>query len=213
MRFACFCLASSILLIAAPARAAEPDLRLEIDVHALHAAANFDGRLLDDTPAFYRADLRLRGSGAFTGGGLRMAGVWEKHLRIGWGASFFVTSDVALAHAPLGPDLHLEAGRPWGAQIELFGGWALPLGRFTPYLDLRVGAQFSRTSITVRSDQLGEVQTMNRQFTTPLLAPRLGVKILLAKPISLDLAGSMSPFGIERASVFAGLTFSFGGSP
>jgi hypothetical protein len=199
-----------MVLVAAPARAAGPDLHLDIDVHAIEAAGNFDGRLLDDTPAFHRADLRLRGSGSFTGGGLRMAGVSEKHLRIGWGASFFVTSGVELGHAPLGPDLRLDADRPWGAQVEFFGGWALPFGRFTPYLDLRVGAQFTRTSITVRSAQLGEVQTMSRPFITPLLAPRLGVKILLAKPVSLDLAGSMSPIGIERASIYAGLTFSIG---
>src|SRR4029453_2395086 len=99
--------------------------------------------------------MRYRGTGRLTGGGLRLMGVYARHVRIGWGVSFFGVSDVGLTHAPLGPDLHIQGGKPWwGAEIELHGGYTIELGPFMPYLDLRVGAQFVKTSVAVRSDQL-----------------------------------------------------------
>lgn len=196
---------------AAPARAqTPPDLRFEIDTYALRAAGALDGRSLDDTPAFRAADMRYRGAGTLTGGGLRMHLVSDG-WRFGWGASFFGVSGVTLDHAPLARGLHLTLGRPWGASIELTGGYAFDLGRFVPYLDLRVGAEMVRTHIDVRSDRIGAVQTLDRQMTLPIIAPRAGVKIRLAGPVALDVSWSASPFGVERASFFAGLTFTLAG--
>ncbi|MFT3767750.1 MAG: hypothetical protein QM820_20030 [Minicystis sp.] len=183
------------------------DLKFDVDLRAYHALGNFDGRALTDAPAYTAADLRLRGNGTLTGGALWGTFVYKRGLRIGFGAGFFDIKGLGIQHAPLSRDLDFSLGSTWGAQLEGFGGYGFDFGRFVPYADLRVGVHFVKAAVDVRSDTLGSLQTINMWRMTPILSPRLGVKLRLTDWLGLDVSVSASPIGVERLSVYGGLTF------
>jgi hypothetical protein len=150
--------------------------------------------------------MRVRGAGWLGGAGLRGL-VHNEVWRAGYGFYVFGAPGLSLSHAPLGPDLSLSLGTPWGAGVDAYAGRFFHFGPIAAYADLRVGGTFAKVDVDVRSAMLGEVQTMTRKLATPLVAPRIGAMIPLGRGLSFDISGSATPFGMERASLFAGISF------
>lgn len=198
-----------LVTLAAPsARAEEPPLSVDLSLYALASAGALQRRPLHDAPAYKAADLRLSGFGVFTGGAFNYAITYDHRIRGGMGFDFFDVGGTSLTHGPIGKDLTFTYHRPWGSDVEVFAGRSFDLGRFRPYLDLRLGATFVKTSIDVRSARVGEVATLTSALVTPLLAPRLGAQVRLTDRWALEVAGSFSPIGAAQASLFAGISFS-----
>jgi hypothetical protein len=198
----------------APSRRAPsaPPFAFDLDLAATGAFAGLDGRALDDSAPFRRADLRVRGGGSLAGVTLRETfrdPVWRGGLE----ASFFHVGGLALVHGPLAPDLHLGFRTPYAVSASVFFGRSFHAGRWSVYGDLRLGVSSVRTRLDVRSNTLGFVQTLERPFNGPIFGPRLGVRLRATDWLSFDVSGAASPFGGERLSVSAGLVFTVAREP
>jgi hypothetical protein len=179
---------------------------MEVQLYSMTAVGGFNDRAIDGSAPFAAANLRLRGEGLLAGAGFRMLGtngIW----RGGMSLAFFGVPGVSLAHAPLGPDLTLSLQEPWGMSAEAYGGRFFNFGRAAVYADLRLGMTVAKIDVDVRSAMLGDVQTLSRSFLTPLIAPRVGALIRLGRGFSLDVSGSATPVGLERASLCVGFSY------
>lgn len=183
------------------------DARFDLGAHALYSVADLDGRLLDATPAFQAANLRLQGRGAFTGGALSGTFVYAHSFRFGTTISAFAVPSLSLTHAPLSSDLSLSLPKPYGFTVDCTPGWEWHFGRLVPHVGARLGVGVISTSIDVQSIQRGAVQTLTRDLSSAIVAPELGLQFRLNDWVALDASASISPIGIEMLRLSAGLTF------
>src|SRR5262249_30007820 len=101
----------------------------------------------------------------------------------------------------------------WGWSLEAYAGRFFHFGPIAAYADLRLGAAGAKLDIDVRSTVLGDVQTLSRNLITPLIAPRVGALIPLGQRFSFDVSASGTPFGLERAALFVGVSYQVGSEP
>lgn len=183
------------------------DARFDIGAHALYSLADLDGRLLDATPAFQAASLRLQRRGAFTGGALSGTFVYARSFRFGVTMSAFAVPSLSLTHAQLSSDLSLSLQKPYGFTVDCTPGWEWHFGRLVPHVGARLGVAIVATSIDVQSVRRGAVQTLSRDLASAVVAPELGLQLRLTDWAAVDVAASISPVGLEMLRLSAGLTF------
>jgi hypothetical protein len=200
------CLAATS--IARTARAADNPPRdpgwFELELHALRGLLDLANRPIVDKPPYRAAGLVYLGPGAQTGGELALRFTLGGG-RIGQTFALWGASGVGLGHVPLGADLQTSLHRPMGFDTALSLGYEFGSGRVRPYIDGRVGFGTMSWRIDVRSARLGALTPLSGDTFYPIFEPRLGVMFQLWKPLSLDIAFSVSPFGFARMTTFAGL--------
>jgi hypothetical protein len=185
-----------------------PPVDAEARAFATLGLLGLDGRLLDGNAPYRSAGLRFLGAGSAAGGGLEIT-VDTNYPRVGFEFGISRIGGVRLAHVPFGPDLSASLAAPQLINAAFSIGHSFRFGRLRPHLDLRVGLSVLRWEVDPVSTQAGPLSPLGGTLYDPLFAPRLGMTVLFAKCLVLDVAGSASPIGAERL----GLTIGFGLRP
>lgn len=67
------------------------------------------------------------------------------------------------------------------------------------------GVGLVNVDVLARSRAVGDLPTLTRHLGFPILSARLGASVLFHEHVGVDLAGSFSPIGFERASLLLGV--------
>ena len=203
--------AAGVVLAASPARA---DTHVEASISAFSSPTFVDRSMhvatgSDSIDMLDKNDVRLVGNGTFSGGALR-AVVRCDRLRIGLEEALFVGSGFDVRSGALPSGFSATNGSIWGGRFELSIGRDLvaedaPTDAITPYVDLRLGLSLVTTNLQLHSAQWGGLGDSSYGIVAPFFAPRLGVRVPLGEAGFLDLNGSYAIFGLERATLGAGL--------
>lgn len=197
----------AMLLSTQTGRARACDVTLSDVASLSRASLGLDRTALDTSSIYAPSDLRLRGAGTFTG--FRIDGlVTACRLRFGVNASIGAVGGLGVTLAPrLARDLSVTVRSAEGGEFGGSFGYGWDFGRVEPHVDLLAGVGLVNLELDLHSRAIGDLPTIKRSPVLPLFAARLGTRVMFSEHVGVDVSGTFSPVGYERASLLVGFAF------
>lgn len=148
-------------------------------------------------------DLRLDGGSSMTGG-MFGAHFVRKGFRLGLIESFAGARGLQLLHGPLA-DGYTTNTSAWRLGVEIDIGHQFAVGKLSPYADLRLGCSMLAATVQLVDPVKGGLGSTNYTAWAPIIGPRIGVLIPIAKSTVLDLAVTYGLLGHDAAGVSLGI--------
>jgi hypothetical protein len=149
-------------------------------------------------------DLRLDGEGTMMGGTLGVSCLL-KGFRLGVVESFSGVSGLRLLHAPI--DGYTLEANAWRFAIEMSIGHQFKVGKLSPYADVRGGVSMLTTTVKLVDPTVGVLGSTNYTAWAPVIGPRVGVLVPVAKNVVVDAAITYGLIGHDAVGLSIGMGF------